>query len=79
MYLISGEGYKNAAVHCLKIRKTGEIWSSIKACGNGLGVKNVSDLVLKEIYDIYEKKNLTKKEIKNYKMTEKEIYEKFDN
>ena len=79
MYLISAEGYKNAGVHCLKIRKTGEIWSSMKGCGNGLGVKNISDLVLKETYGIYEKKNLTKKEIKNYKMTEREIYEKFDN
>ena len=51
----------------------------MKDCGNGLGVKNISDLVLKEIYGIYEKKNLTKEEIKNYKMTEREIYEKSDN
>ena len=28
---------------------------------------------------LMEKKNLTKEEIKNYKMTEREIYEKFDN
>ena len=55
--LISAEGYKNVSVHCLKIKKTGEIWSSIKDCGNGLGLKNISDLVLKEIYGIYEKKN----------------------
>ena len=78
MYLISDEGYKNAGVHFLKIRKTDEIWSSMKDVGNGLGVKNISDLVLKEICGIYEKK-LTKEEIKNYKMTEREIYEKFDN
>ena len=51
----------------------------MKDCGNGLGVKNISDLVLKQIYGIYEEKNLTKEEIKNYKMTEREIYEKFDN
>ena len=79
MYLISVEGYKNADVHFLKVRKNDEIWSSMKDVGNGLGVKNISDLVLKEIYGIYEKKNLTKKEIKNYKMTEKQIYIKFDN
>ena len=54
MYLISAEGYKNAGVHCLKIRKTGEIWPSMKDVGNGLGVKNISDLVLKEIYGICE-------------------------
>ena len=28
---------------------------------------------------VFMKKNLTKEEIKNYKMTEREIYEKFDN
>ena len=71
MNLISAEGYKNAKVHFLKIRKTGELWISIKDVGNGLGVKNISDLVLKEIYGIYEKKKLTKEEIKNYKMTER--------
>ena len=76
---ISAEGYKNAKVHFLKIRKTGELWISIKDVGDGLGVKNISDLVLKEIYGIYEKRKLTKEEIKNYKMTEREIFEKFDN
>ena len=50
----------------------------MKDVGNGLYVKNISDLVLKEIYGIYGEKNLTKEEIKNYKMTEREIYEKFD-
>ena len=50
----------------------------MKDSGEGLGVKNISDLVLKEIYGIYGKK-ITKEEIKNYKMTEREIYEKFDN
>ena len=79
MNLISAEGYKNAKVHFLKIRKTGELWISIKDVGNGLGVKNISDLVLKKIYGIYGKKKLTKEEIKCYKMTEKEIFKKFDN
>ena len=56
MYLISVEGYKNADVHFLKVRKNDEIWSSMKDVGNGLGVKNISDLVLKEIYGIYGRK-----------------------
>ena len=51
----------------------------MKNVGAGLGVKNISDLVLKEIYGIYEKKELTKEETKCYKMTEREIYKKFDN
>ena len=50
MYLISAEGYKNADVHFLKVRKTGEIWPSMKNSGSGMSVKNISDLVLKEIY-----------------------------
>ena len=79
MYLISAEGYKNANVHCLKIRKTGEIWVSMKDAGRSMGVKNISDLFLKEIYEIYEKKELTKEEIKNYKMTERENFQKYDN
>ena len=48
MYLISAEGYKNADVHFLKVRKTGEIWPSMKNSGSGMSVKNISDLVLKK-------------------------------
>ena len=76
MYLISAEEYKNAGVHILKIR---EIWLSMKNVHNGLGVKNISDLILKEIYGIYETKNLTKRQIRKYKMTEREIFEKCAN
>ena len=84
MYLISAEVYKNAGVYFLKIRRTDEIWASMKDSGEGLGVKNISDLALTEKKLFMEKKvfvekKLTKEEIKNYKMTEREIYEKFDN
>ena len=79
MYLISTQRYTNAGAHCLEIKKTCEIWVSMKNIGDGLGVKNISDLVLKEIYGIYEKRKLTKEEIKNYKMTEREIFAKFNN
>ena len=51
----------------------------MKDVGDWSGVKSISDLVLKEIHGIYEKKELTKEEIKNYKMTEREIFKKFDN
>ena len=79
MYLISPEGYINAGAHFLKLKKAGEIWSSMKDIGSGLGVKIITDLVLKEIYSICGEKNLTKEKIKNYKMTERDIYEKFSN
>ena len=51
----------------------------MKDIQNGLGVQNISDLVLKEIYGIYKTKSLTKEQIKRYKMTKREIFEKFDN
>ena len=51
----------------------------MKDIGDDLGVKNISDLVLKEIHDIFEKKKIKKEEIKNYKMTERKMFKKFDN
>ena len=39
--------------------------------GSGMGVKNISDLVLREIYGICETKNPTKKLVNEYKMTKK--------
>ena len=77
MILISAKGYKNAGVFYLIIKETDELWVSMKDVGVGLGVKSISDLVLKEIHGICGKKELTKEETKCYKMTEREIFEKF--
>ena len=44
-----------------------------------LGVQNILDLVLKEIYSIYKTKNLMREQIKKYKKNEREIFEKYDN
>ena len=79
MYLISAEGYINRGVQFLRVRKTGEIWPSMKDVGKGMSVKNISDLVLKEMHGILKTKNLTKEQINEDKMTEREIYEKFGN
>ena len=51
----------------------------MKDVGSGMGVKNISDLVLKEIYGICETKNLTKEGVNEYKMAKREIYKKFTN
>ena len=56
MYILSAERYKNAKVDFLRVRKTDEIWVSMKNVHDGLGVNNMSGLVLKEIYGKYEKK-----------------------
>ena len=59
MFLISVERYRNAEVDFLKIRiKTDEIWVSMKYVHDDSDSKNLSDLVLKKIYDKYERKNL---------------------
>ena len=67
MYLISAEGYKNANVAFLTIKTTNEIWVSMKDIESGIGVKNISDLVLKEIYSICKTKNPLKKKLMNIK------------
>ena len=80
MYLISAEGYKDEKLDFLTITTTtSEIWLSMKDTGSGMSVKNISDLVLKDIYGICEIKHPTKKQVNQYKMTKREIYEKFTN
>ena len=66
MYLISAE-------------TKSKIWLSMKNLHDGLDIKNMSDIVLKEIYDKYGRKNLADNEIKKYKMTERDIFKKYDN
>ena len=55
MDLILVEGLENAIVICWK-NKNGDLWVIMKDFKDGLGVKNMSDLVLKEIYGAYGKK-----------------------
>ena len=73
MDLISPGWYKIAGVRFIRIRKTGELWVSMKDVGDVLGVKNISDLVVKEIQGTYEKKELKEEENKFFKMTEREF------
>ena len=52
---------------------------SMKNVHDGLSVENMSDLVLKQIYSIYETKNPMKEQIKKCKKTEREVFEKYAN
>ena len=74
MYLISAKGYKNVEVDAKIVRKTGEIWGSMKDVGSGMGVKNIYDLILKELYGIYDTKNPTKEQIKNTKWLKEKFW-----
>ena len=49
------------------IKATSEDWVNMKDVGSGMGVKNISDLVLKEIYGICETKNPAKSKLMNIK------------
>ena len=51
----------------------------MKDIESGIGVKNISDLGLKEIYGISGTKNPSKQQVNEYKMTKKQIYKKFTN
>ena len=55
MYLISAEGYKNAGVHFLRVRETGQIWQSTKNVHKGFGVKNMSNFK-RNIWHLWNKK-----------------------
>ena len=71
MYLLSAEGYENAEVDAKIVRKTGKIWVSMKDVRSGMGVKNISDLVLKELRGVLKTQNPTKEQISEYKITER--------
>ena len=71
MYLISAERYKNANVEFLTIKTASEIRVIMKNVGSGMGVNNISDLVLKEIYGICETKHPTKEQVNEYEMTKR--------
>ena len=52
----------------------------MKDVGSGIGVKKISDLVLKEICcGICERKNLWKEQVNEYKVTKRQIYKMFTN
>ena len=59
--------------------KNSHIWVNMKDVQNDSGVRNMSDIILKELHSVYKTKNPTKEQVKEYKMTEREHYERFDN
>ena len=68
MYLISAEGYKNAEDETKTVRKTGEIWVSMKDVRSGMGVKNIPDYVLKESRGVLKQKFLQKRRLAKVKV-----------
>ena len=56
MYLIPAEGYTNAWVHILSIKKTGDICASMKNVHYGLGVKTCWFSFKRNTWQIWNKK-----------------------
>ena len=61
---ISAENYKNAVVHTITVGNRKLFYLRMIDLQNGLGVKNKSDLIIKEIHGIYATKNPTKEQIR---------------
>ena len=55
MVVINVENYINAKVHTITIKTINLFWVKMNNVQNGLGIKNISHLVRKEIQDIFEK------------------------
>ena len=58
---------KNYAVCTIKIGNKKSFWVKMNDVQNGLGVKNMSDLVRKEIHGIFQTKNPTKDQVEKFK------------
>ena len=73
MVVITVQNYTDAKVHTISIGKRKLFWVKMVDVQNGLGIKNIPDLVRKHIQGIYETKNLTEEQVRKYKRSQKEI------
>ena len=64
---IDVERYANAKVYTITVGNRELFWVRIYDAQKGMSVKNMSDLVRKEIHGIFETKNPTKNQIRKYK------------
>ena len=70
---IKVKNYTEPNVFTIKIGNKNLFWVKMNDVQNGLGVKNISDLVRKEIPGIFETKNPTKDQVKKYKRRKDEL------
>ena len=73
MIVVTVQKYNNAEVHTITVGNRELFWVRMIDEQKGLGIKNISDLVRKKICGIFETKNPTKKQIRKYKRSRKEI------
>ena len=70
---ISVEKYTHAKVCTIQVSNKKLFWVRMCDVQEGIGVKNVSDLVTKKNWGIFKNKNPTKDQIRKYKRLEKEL------
>ena len=73
MVNIRFEKYTSARVCTIRVSNKKLLWQIMYDVQEGIGVKNMSDLVRKEIRGIFRTKNPTKDQIRKYKRREKEL------
>ena len=76
MVVIIVEKYANAGVHTVTVKNKKIFGVKMIMVQKGLGLKNMPDLVKKEICGIFDTKNPTKEQKKKYIRTESEITKK---
>ena len=62
--VITIENCTNAKVHIIKVENRELFWIKMIDIQNGLGLKNMTDLVRKEIHGIFETNNPTEEQVK---------------
>ena len=76
MVIITVKAYENAGVHTITVENKKLFWVKMIDAQNGLGLKNISDLVRRKICGIFEKNDLTENEKNKYIRSEYEITKK---
>ena len=77
MVVITVEAYQNARVHTITVKNKDFFWVKMKDVKDRLGIKNISDLLRKEICGRFGTKNLTEKQKMKYIRCEYQITKNF--
>ena len=64
MFVITVEAYKNANVPTITVQNKKLFWVKMTDVEKGLGIKNISDLLRKEMCGIFETKHFTEEQKK---------------
>ena len=76
MVVITVEAYKNSKVHTITVKNKKLFWVKLSDVEKGLGTKNISDLLRKEMCGIFQTKNFTEEQKEICIRTESEITKK---